>query len=158
VIGNSTNPSFHKENFTMSAEQNKALIRHYSDLMNQHNLDAAFANLSPDVVANNAPPGPLEGIESIKQFFTMLYNAFPDFQAPLEDIIAEGDKVVIRFTFRGTHTNEFMGIPPTGKQVAYGIITIYRIADGKIAEVWSEADMMGMMQQLGLVPPPQPAR
>ncbi len=143
----------------MSTEQNKALIRRYIDLMNEHNLDAAFANLSPNFLTHNIPPtGMSAGIEATKQFFTMLLNVFPDFQATLEDIIAEGDKVVIRFTFRGTHTGEFMGAPPTGKQVAYSIITIYRIADGKMAEVWSEADQLGMMQQLGLVPPPQPAR
>jgi steroid delta-isomerase-like uncharacterized protein len=141
----------------MSTEQNKALIQQYMELMNQHNLDAAFANLSPHVIAHNTPPGTPEGIEGVKQFFTMLYDAFPDLQAVLEDIIAEGDRVVIRFTVRGTHTTEFMGASPTGKQVAWGVITIHRIADGKIAEVWNESDMMGMMQQLGLVPPP-PAR
>ena len=143
----------------MSTEQNKTLIRRYTALMNQHNLDAAFANLSPDFQTHNIPPtGMPGGIEATKQFFTMLFTAFSDFEATLEDIIAEGDRVVIRMTGRGTHTGEFMGVQPTGKQVAWRFITIYRIADGKLAEVWSEADQLGMMQQLGLVPPPQPAR
>ncbi len=119
----------------MSAEQNKTLIRHYFDLMNQHNLDAAFANLSPNFQAHNVPGTGMAGIEASRQFFTTLFNAFSDFQGTLEDIIAEGDKVVVRFTFHGTQTGEFMGAPPTGKQVAYGIIAIYRIADGKMAEV-----------------------
>lgn len=138
----------------MSTEQNKALIRRYMELMNQHNLDAAFANLSPDFQTNSVPPGMPGGIEETKQFFTMLFNAFPDFHATLEDTIAESDQVVIRLTGRGTHTGGFMGAPPTGKPVAWGIIAIYRIAEGKIAEVWNQADLLGMMQQLGLVPPP----
>ena len=143
----------------MSTEQNKALIRGYTDLMNQHNLDAAFVNLSPDFQTHNVPPtGVPGGIEATRQFFTMLFNAFTDFHGTLEDIVAEGDRVVIRMMGRGTHTGEFMGVPPTGKQVTWRFITIYRIADGKLAEVWSEADQLGMMQQLGLVPPPQPAR
>ncbi len=139
----------------MSTDQNKALIRGYTDLMNQHNLDAAFANLSADFRTHNVPPTGMPGdIEAARQFFTMLFNAFADFQATLEDVIAEGDRVVIRVTGRGTHTAEFMGVPSTGKQVTWRFITIYRIADNKLAEVWSEADQLGMMQQLGLVPPP----
>jgi steroid delta-isomerase-like uncharacterized protein len=142
----------------MSTEQNKAMVRRNMELMNQHNLDAALASLSPNVVSHNTPAGRIEGIEGVKRFQTMVYHAFPDLQSTLGDIIAEGDRVVIRYTFSGTHTNEFMGAPPTGKQATWGIITIYRIENGKIAEVWGEADMLGMMQQLGLVPPPQSAR
>ncbi len=96
----------------MSTDQNKALIRGYTDLMNQHNLDAAFANLSADFRTHNVPPTGMPGdIEATRQFFTMLFNAFADFQATLEDVIAEGDRVVIRVTGRGTHTAEFMGVP-----------------------------------------------
>ena len=70
------------------------------------------------------------------------------------DVVAEGDRVVIRKTFRGTQTGEFMGMPPTGKSISVGVIDIFRIAGGKIVEHWGLADMMGMMQQLGAMPAP----
>ncbi len=70
-----------------------------------------------------------------------------------EDMIAEGDKVVVRSTFRGTHKGDLMGIPPTGKQVTMPLILIYRIADDKIVEHWMQADALGLLQQLGVIPP-----
>ena len=73
-------------------------------------------------------------------------------------MIAEGDKVAVRFTARGTHKGEFLGIPPTGKQVAWAGINIYRVASGKIAETWQLSDGLGLMQQLGVVPPVGQAR
>ena len=92
--------------------------------------------------------------EGYKQFFAMTHSAFPDFHSTLEDMFAEGDKVVQRFTARGTHKGEFMGIPPTGKQVTITGIAIHRITGGKIVEDWVNMDMLGMMVQLGVVPPP----
>jgi len=84
----------------------------------------------------------------------MNHTAFPDFQVTVEDVVAEGDKVARRVTLSGTHKGEYMGIPPTGKQMTMGVITIERIEGGKIAEQWGEADMLGLMQQLGVMPPP----
>ena len=81
-------------------------------------------------------------------------SAFPDFKATIDDIIAEGDKVVIRQTFSGTHKGEFMGIAPTGKRVSFGVMDIVRIAGGKFVEHWGQMDSMGMMQQLGAIPTP----
>jgi predicted ester cyclase len=85
----------------------------------------------------------------------MLRSAFPDLNATVEDIVAEGDKVVVRQTWTGTHTGgDFMGVPPTGRTVPIGVIDIIRIAGGKFVEHWGQMDAMGMMQQLGAMPTP----
>ena len=84
----------------------------------------------------------------------MYRSAFPDMQLTIEDQIAEGDKVVTRWTARGTHQGELMGIPPTGKQATVTGITVGRVANGKFVESWSNFDALGMMQQLGVVPVP----
>jgi predicted ester cyclase len=84
----------------------------------------------------------------------MSRSALPDFHSTLEDMIAEGDKVAERFTGRGTHKGEWMGIAPTGKQVTIQGMAIHRITDGKIVENWTNMDMLGVMVQLGVVPPP----
>jgi predicted ester cyclase len=87
----------------------------------------------------------------------MLWAGFPDVQTTILDTIAEGDKVVFRASTEGTHTGPFMGIPPTGKRAKWTFVDIMRIADGKLVEEWVETDMMSLMQQLGMVPPPRPA-
>ena len=84
----------------------------------------------------------------------MEFAAFPDLHSTVEYLIAEGDMVVSRFTMRGTHQGEFIGIPPTGKQVKVTGMVIHRFADGKIVEYWVKWDVLGMMQQLGVIPPP----
>lgn len=80
--------------------------------------------------------------------------AFPGYTLTAEDMVAEGDKVALRATFRGVHRGEFMGVPPTGKQVAIALMLIYRIADGKIVEHWMNADALSLMQQIGALPVP----
>ena len=94
--------------------------------------------------------------EEIRQAYTLLHTAFPDFQITLEDIMADADKVVTRMLFQGTHHGPFVGVPPTGKHVTWMAIRIYRIADGKIVETWALQDRLGLMQQLGVVPSPPP--
>jgi steroid delta-isomerase-like uncharacterized protein len=96
----------------------------------------------------------ISGLEAIKQFTAGVRQAFPDMEITLEDQIAEGDKVVTRFTSRGTHQGELWGIPATGKEVEVTSISMDRIEGGKIAEHWTHADQLGMMQQLGVVPKP----
>ena len=95
------------------------------------------------------------GREGVKLMTAMLHEAFPDFQATIEDIIAEGDKVVIRMTWSGTQEGAFMGIPASGKRFTMPVIDIFLMAGGKIAEHWGLTDMMGMMQQLGAMPAPE---
>lgn len=143
----------------MTTEKNKQLIQHRAELMNQHDLEAALAMFHPDYQDHNAPPPGLpSGIEGDKLFFTMLFQAFPDLEVRTEELIAEGDRVVERLMLGGTHEGVFMGAAPTGKRVTWGFINIYRIAGGKVAEVWSEGDHLGLMQQIGLIPPPQATR
>jgi steroid delta-isomerase-like uncharacterized protein len=89
------------------------------------------------------------GTEGYKQFFAMLRTAFPDVQFTLDHELAEGSYVVARWTARGTHLGNFMGMPPTGKGAAVSGTTIYRIADGKVAECWTNADDLGLLRQIG---------
>ena len=95
--------------------------------------------------------------QSHELFDKIFYAAFPDQQWTIHDLVAEGDRVAARFTMRATHTGEFQGIPATGRSISVWAFTIYRIADGKIAEEWAEFDAMGMMQQLGVIPAPDQA-
>ncbi len=139
----------------MSVEQNKALIRKNAEFINRRNLDAALASHSPNFVDHALRPPLPPGLEGVRTFFNMYFAAFPDIRATIEDVIAEGDKVVMRTTVRGTHKGAFMGIPPTGKQATWSFIDISRIADGKVVEHWVEVDSMALMQQLGMVPPPR---
>jgi predicted ester cyclase len=134
--------------------QNKAIVRSYTGLTNARDLEAAFAHLSPVIVDHAVPLGMPPGIAGTRSFFNMLFTAFPDLHATIEDLIAEDDKVVDRMTCEGTHQGFFMGAPPTGKRVKWSFIDINRIVDGKVVEHWAEADTMGLLHQLGLVPPP----
>jgi steroid delta-isomerase-like uncharacterized protein len=137
----------------MSTEDNKALYRRYFEAMNkgQEAFMAAMDELcAPDYVWHG-PLGEMD-LAAWKQMAPAFYTAFPDQHATVEDLLAEGDKVVARFTVRGTHQGEFMGIPPTGKVVTYRGIVISRFAGGKIVEDWESADMLGFMQQLGAIP------
>jgi predicted ester cyclase len=138
------------------SEENKALMRRmYEEIHNKGNMAAVDELVAANFVDHNAPdPGLPPGPEGIKQTFTMFHNAFPDFHVTVEDMLAEGDKVVARLTITGTHKGDLIGIAPTGKQVTLGVIDIARIAGGKMVERWGQEDMLGMMQQLGVVPPP----
>ncbi len=139
----------------MSVEENKVIeLRFFEEVVNKGNLAVIDELVAPNFVQHDAPPGITADREGMKQFFAMHLSAFPDFHSTLEDMFAEGDKVVQRFTARGTHKGEFMGIPPTDKQVTITGIAIHRITGGKIVEDWTNMDMLGAMQQLGVIPPP----
>ena len=105
-----------------------------------------------------SPNRTLQNLEAYKHFVSLLFSAFPDGQYRIEDLIAEGDSVVVRHTFSGTHQGDFMDIPPTGKQVTTTAIVISRIVNGKALETWINGDDLGRMQQLGVVPTPVQAR
>ncbi len=141
----------------MSAEENKAVARREIQELFNHTGDLAAADeiYAPDYVGHDPTTGDIRGVESAKQFAAAYRQAFPDLEATIEDQIAEGDKVVSRFSARGTHqgeTEEFG--PPTGNRVETSGITIERFEGGKIAEDWTQYDALGMMQQLGLIPEP----
>lgn len=136
----------------MSAEENKAVVhRMLEEAINQRNLDVLDEIFAPEFVDHTAVPGQAPGVEGLKQFFAMMDAGFPDFRAAVEDVIAEGDKVAVRFTFHGTHQGEFMDIPPTGRRVTMPGIDILRVVDGKVVELWGQEDVLGMMRQLGAV-------
>lgn len=139
----------------MSEKENKALAQEAVEAFNRGDLDAAGRLFTADYVDHDPSRAGLPtGPEGVKQAWSMMRAAFPDLQATIEDVIVEGDKVAVRGTVRGTHRGELMGIPPTGKQVTVTLIDINRIENGKLAERWGEADMLGMMQQIGAVPSP----
>jgi steroid delta-isomerase-like uncharacterized protein len=140
----------------MSTEENKALARRaVEETMNQRNW-AVFDELhAPDYVCH-LTWRTIQGREPFKQVLSMLLTALPDLHLTIEDLFGgEGDRVVARYTYRGTHKGDFMGIPPTGKQVTVTGIAIMRIANGKILEEWINNDLM---QQLGVVPASGQAR
>ena len=139
----------------MSAEENKAIVRRFVDeVQSAGNIDAIDELCSPEFVNHSAPPGMPANCEGVKLVTAMFRQAFPDSYFTVEDMVAEGDKVVSRKTFHGTHQGEFMGIPPTGKRVSIGLIDIVRIADGQVVEHRSIGDNLGMLQQLGVIPQP----
>jgi predicted ester cyclase len=137
----------------MTAESNKALARRlYEEVINQGNLGLVEDLVGADFVEHNVLPVP-PGRESFKNFVAMLHIAFSDLEFTIEDLIGEGDKVVVRGIVRGRHTGEFRGIAPTGRPVYWTAIHIVRVEANRIAERWVEVDMLGLLQQLGAIPP-----
>ncbi len=136
----------------MSTEKNKAIVRQFfEEGPSKGNLKAANELLA----TNFALHGPLPcapGIPGISDVITACRAAFEDLNVTIEDMVAEGDKVAARFTARGIHKGAFMGLHPTGKPITMTGIEIFRVEDGKIAEIWGEANLIGLMQQLGVVP------
>ena len=144
----------------MSAVENKALARRFvEEVWNKGNMAVADELFASDFDDHRLLPGLPPGAEGYKQNILQLRKAFPDLHVTVEDLIAEGDKVVTRATVHGTHTGELMArmgkvIPPTSKQVTWTGITIARVVAGKATDFWVEADQLGLMQQLGVIPAP----
>jgi len=140
----------------MSIEENKAIARClYEEVFNKGNLAALDDLMSSGYVDHNPlSPGQAPDREGAKQGLSVLRTALPDLRVTIEDIVAEGDKVVCRLTLRGTQKGEFMGVAASGEQITAALISIVRIADGKIVERWGISDQLGLMQQLAVVPPP----
>ena len=136
----------------MSTEKNKALVRRFVDeVQSQHNLDVLDELFSPNFVDRSGMTNP-PNLDGTKQLHAMLFAGFPDLKASSHDQVAEGDKVVTRKQFQGTHQGDYMGIPPTGKEISFEVIEVLRLEDGKIADHWSIGDNLGMLQQLGVIP------
>jgi steroid delta-isomerase-like uncharacterized protein len=132
------------------SEANKDLIRRYQEAYNSGDLDALDKILAPDWTTNNWPVGVPQSIESAKQFQRdVALQVFPDLQFVTQDLFAEGDRVAQRHLLRGTHKGEFMGLPPTGRVIETGGISIFRMADGRIVEHWAFADELGFFHQIG---------
>lgn len=134
----------------MSVEENKAIVQRWNDEINsKRNLDIIDELAAEGYVIH---PGET-GREAHKAFLKEVQAAFSDSGIDVHDVIAEGDKVVVRYTTYGTHTGEFWGVPATHKVITQRGTNIWRVRDGKIVEEWNQGDMLGVMQQLGLVPP-----
>lgn len=133
----------------MMLEENKALVRAFYHAFDQQDIEKGRSLMSEDVIAKGLDALPRQGIDAIMAYGNAMFTAFPDGQHTLTEVIAEGDKVVTRGTFQGTHQGKMMGLPPTGQRVAFSVIHIDRIANGQIIEHWGQADVFGMMQQLG---------
>ena len=138
----------------MSIEQNKAMFRRMvEEMFNQGHLSVVDEVMAADFVEHEElPPGLPGGLEGVKVLTAQLREAFPDFKAVIEDLVAEGDRVVSRMVWTGTQKGEFMGIPPTGKSISVEVIDIVRVGGGKFVEHWGIMDNMTMMQQLGVMP------
>ena len=140
-----------------AGDNNEAVIRRWIEAYNERDLEAEAAVLAPGFVAHvPAAPGPLKGLEAWRRFSGPFAEAFPDLRLTVEDVVSEGEKVAARVAFRGTHRGgEFQGIRPSGKEVAFSSIELNRVVGGKVEEHWVELDLLGLMQQLGAVPPPE---
>lgn len=138
----------------MSAEENKAIVRNYTARVDAEPACAIDEYLAPTFVGHlPGAPGPLDR-EGFKRFASAFYTAFPDLRHDTEDLLAEGDRVVGRFTLRGTHRAEFQGIPPTDRQVTFGAIAVCRVVQGRIVEIWMQMDAGALLQQLSAIPAP----
>lgn len=140
------------------SQQNKDTIRRFwNEVFNSRNLDAIDGLVTRDYAYHGPAGQEVRGAEGLKQLLGVYFTAFPDVRVDVEDVFAEGDRVVSRVTGRGTHQGELMGVPPTRKKIEIAVICVNRFAGSKIAEDWELVDLFGMMQQLGVIQPPGPA-
>lgn len=139
----------------MSIEENKALVRRFYEEIDKGNLEAMDELVDEDYVDHNPPPFPgiAAGREGLKQAFKLFLEATPGHH-DIEEQIAEGDKVVTRLTSYGRHEGDLPGAPKTGRDIKMTSITIHRIVNGKLVEKWSEKDSLGLLIQIGVIPPP----
>ena len=134
----------------MSVKENKALVRRVVESANRRDLPAFWKPFAPESVVHDTMGD--KSLEQFKQHTTMVFAAFPDFHWVIEDMIGEGDKVVFRSTFRGTHKGEFAGVAPTGKKIDIILMQISRIVAGRVLEFWHYPDELGLRRQLGATP------
>jgi len=133
----------------MSVERNKGVVRRFIEEFKTGGDEAVADQLrSPRFINHSAPPGTPQGPEGGRTLFRALRTAFPDLTVTIEDMLAEGDKVVTRQTFSGTHKGEWMGIPATGRAVQWAVIDIVRLEDDRLVDHWAVADFHGLTQQL----------
>jgi predicted ester cyclase len=136
-------------------EDNKETFKRFHDAASTGDAELLFKTIdelvAPDAVIRTPLPIDATGPEALKQVWAMLFRTYPDIHLTVEDLIAEGDKVVGRTTVSGTHQGEFMGVAGTGKPVTYNEIFIFRFADGRVVETWGVVDVYAQMKQIGVV-------
>lgn len=138
----------------MAIEENKAIVRRYYDeVLTGRNLAVANDLFAPDFLSH-PPSGSAVDLATYLKAIEIAHAAFADLRVDVEDQVAEGDKVVTRWTAHGTQTGSYMGIPPTGQSLIVSAIHIHRLADGKLVEHWEQIDILGALHQLGVLPTP----
>ena len=145
-----------KQEKIASVEQNEAVVRQVLALIDERNLDEAFELYALDY-NYHGPTGELSGRDGIRGLWEVFLAGFPDLHSTIEDMVSEGDKVVLRWRIEGTHTGEFMGIAPSSKKISLDITEIFRVANGQLVEAWDQFDRLGLMQQIGAIPMPEEA-
>jgi hypothetical protein len=140
---------------TTEEASNNAAVRRFVDVISTGDAEviskAIDESVDPDVLIHMPLPIQATGAQALKQVWAMLLRGLPDVHVTVEDLIAEGDKIVSRNTVTGTHQGEYMGLPPTGKSITYNEIFIFRFTNGRIAEMWGVVDVFSQMKQLGVI-------
>ena len=138
------------------AAASKATFCRFHDAVNSGDAEVISKTIDevvePDVLFHAPVPTGATGRHALKQVWVVLLHAFPDLHVAVEDVIAEGDKVVVRNTVTGTHLGEYRGLPPTGRSVTYNEIFVVRFAGSRIAEIWGVVDVFSQLKQLGMIP------
>jgi predicted ester cyclase len=141
---------------TAQATSNKATFRHFHDAVNSGDVELISKMIDevfePDAQIRTPLPVEATGAQALKQVWATLLRGYPDLHLTVEDLIAEGDKLVCRNVVTGTHHGEYMGIAPTGKSVTYNEIFIVRFVNGRIADTWGVVDVLSQLRQLGAIP------
>jgi steroid delta-isomerase-like uncharacterized protein len=139
----------------MSAEDNKAVVRRLiEEVYNEGNMNVVDELVAPDIFDHAAVPEHQHGIDGFKHVMQWVCTFSSDVHYDIDDIIAEGDKVAVRMTQSGTHTGSVKGNPATGKRFSVDYVHWFRLADGKVAEMWAVRDDLSRLEQLGLIPGP----
>ncbi len=136
----------------MSTEENKATVRLLFDAVNTADQERALALATKDIVIHTQIPGIAPGIDGFRSFLGAFFSAFPEQSVEVHEIIAEGDRVAVRHTHHVIHGGDFAGMPPTGKRAKVDGLELFRVSDGRIAEMWHHDDLLGLFQQLGAPP------
>ena len=140
---------------TAQEMSNKAIVARFETAVSSGDWEVIATTIDelvePDALIRSPVPTHTTGAERLKEIFATLHRAYPDLHVTAEDVIAEGDRVVVRNTVTGTHRGEYMGIAPTGRSVTYSEIFVFRVADGRIAETWGVVDVLSQLRQLGAI-------
>jgi len=137
----------------MSVDKNKAMVKRILiEFLNKGDTASADEFFADDFINHSPGRGTTPDREGLKQFISNLHAAFPDIKTTIEDLIAEGNKITVRVTVRGTHTGDFLSISPTGKKVKVAGISIFRFNNGKVVERWNLTDELLLLQQIGVIP------
>lgn len=137
---------------SMTAASNEAVVRNVLALINERNLDEAFELYAPDYIYHGPGGQELRGRDGIRGLWDLFLAGFPDLSATVDDVISHGDKLVLKWTVQGTHTGEFLGIPPTNNKLKLPVIEIFVVADGQLVEAWDQYDRLYLLEQLDAAP------